>query len=69
MIIWFELGIFLLAFVFAAWQFHDLKKARAERIAREKAQPPRLSPSATEAGLPSGQDAERQPGDAPAGRQ
>lgn len=34
--IWLELGIFLLAFVFAAWQFHDLKKAKAERIAREQ---------------------------------
>ena len=36
--IWIELGIFLLAFVFAAWQFHDLKKAKAERLARERAQ-------------------------------
>ena len=33
--IWMELGVFLLVFVFAAWQFHDLRKARAEREARE----------------------------------
>ena len=36
--IWIELGVFLLVFVFAAWQFHDLKKAKAERIARERMQ-------------------------------
>lgn len=34
--IWIELGVFLLVFVFAAWQFHDLKKARAEREARQR---------------------------------
>ena len=33
--IWIELGVFLLVFVFAAWQFHDLRKARAAREARE----------------------------------
>ncbi len=33
--IWIELGVFLLVFVFAAWQFHDLRQARAEREARE----------------------------------
>ena len=33
--IWIELGVFLLVFVFAAWQFHDLRKARPEREARE----------------------------------
>lgn len=33
--IWIELGVFLLVFVFAAWQFHDLRNARAEREARE----------------------------------
>ncbi len=33
--IWIELGVFLLVFVFAAWQFHDLRKARAEREARQ----------------------------------
>jgi hypothetical protein len=33
--IWIELGVFLLVFVFAAGQFHDLRKARAEREARE----------------------------------
>ncbi len=63
MIIWFELGIFLLAFVFAAWQFHDLKKARAERIAREKAQPPQVSPSAP------APEADRQADDQPSVRQ
>lgn len=36
--IWIELGVFLLVFVFAAWQFHDLKKAKAERLARERQQ-------------------------------
>lgn len=35
--IWIELGVFLLVFVFAAWQFHDLRQARAEREARERA--------------------------------
>jgi len=34
--IWIELGVFLLVFVFAAWQFHDLRKARAEREARQR---------------------------------
>lgn len=69
MIIFFELGIFLLAFVFAAWQFHDLKKARAERIAREKAQPPRLSPSDDEADPASRRDTAPQAVDRPADRQ
>jgi hypothetical protein len=32
--IWIELGIFLLVFVFALHQFHDLKK---ERLKRERA--------------------------------
>lgn len=36
--IWIELGVFLLVFVFAAWQFHDLRKARAEREARQRAE-------------------------------
>lgn len=34
--IWIELSVFLLVFVFAAWQFHDLKKAKAERLSRER---------------------------------
>lgn len=34
--IWIELGVFLLVFVFAAWQFHDLRKARAELEARKR---------------------------------
>ena len=33
--IWIELGVFLLVFVFAIWQFRDLKQARAEREARQ----------------------------------
>lgn len=41
--IWIELGVFLLVFVFAAWQFHDLRKARAER---ERASPPDGGPTA-----------------------
>lgn len=31
--IWIELGVFLLVFVFAIHQFHDLKKAKREREA------------------------------------
>ena len=34
--IWIELGVFLLVFVFAAWQFHDLKREKARRLARER---------------------------------
>ncbi|MEN9775026.1 MAG: hypothetical protein RL322_2096 [Pseudomonadota bacterium] len=33
--IWIELGVFLLVFVFAAWQFHDLRREKAKRLARE----------------------------------
>ncbi len=33
--IWIELGVFLLVFVFAAWQFHDLKREKLKRQARE----------------------------------
>jgi hypothetical protein len=36
--IWIELGVFLLVFVFAAWQFHDLKREKARRLAREREQ-------------------------------
>ena len=39
--IWIELGVFLLVFVFAAWQFHDLRREKRKREARqaqEKAQ-------------------------------
>jgi uncharacterized iron-regulated membrane protein len=32
--IWIELGVFLLVFVFAAWQFHDLKREKQKRLAR-----------------------------------
>ncbi|MEY4653517.1 MAG: hypothetical protein RI884_2098 [Pseudomonadota bacterium] len=42
--IWIELGVFLLVFVFAAWQFHDLRKARAEREARRQAERERADP-------------------------
>ncbi len=38
--IWIELGVFLLVFVFAAWQFHDLKKEKMKRLAREREQAP-----------------------------
>ena len=35
--IWIELGIFLLVFVFALHQFHDLKKERLKReLQRER---------------------------------
>jgi hypothetical protein len=43
--IWIELGVFLLVFVFAAWQFHDLRQARAEREGRERAKADSESPS------------------------
>jgi hypothetical protein len=33
--IWIELGVFLLVFVFAAWQFHDLKREKQKRLARQ----------------------------------
>ncbi len=35
--IWIELGVFLLVFVWALWQFHDLKKERLKREARQRA--------------------------------
>lgn len=35
MAIWFELGIFALAFVFAWWQFRDLRLEREKREKRE----------------------------------
>ena len=34
--IWIELGVFLLVFVFAAWQFHDLRREKERRLARER---------------------------------
>ena len=36
--IWLELGIFALAFVFAWWQFRDLRREREKREARQRAQ-------------------------------
>jgi hypothetical protein len=40
--IWLELGVFLLVFVFAIHQFHDLKqeKRKGEAALRDKAGPP-----------------------------
>lgn len=41
--IWIELGVFLLVFVFAAHQFHDLKQERRRRQAAQQTdteQPP-----------------------------
>jgi hypothetical protein len=32
---WIELGIFALVLVFAWWQLHDVKKAKAQRMAEE----------------------------------
>lgn len=43
--IWIELGVFLLVFVFAAWQFHDLKQEKAKRLAREREQSSSPSPN------------------------
>ena len=43
--IWLELGVFLLVFVFAIHQFHDLKQEKRKRAAalRDKAEPPQLT--------------------------
>jgi hypothetical protein len=40
--IWIELGVFLLVFVFAIHQFHDLKQEKRQREAARKdaAEPP-----------------------------
>jgi hypothetical protein len=34
--LWIELGIFGLVLLFAWWQLHDVKKARAQRLAQEE---------------------------------
>jgi hypothetical protein len=34
--IWIELGVFLLVFIFAAWQFYDLRREKERRLARER---------------------------------
>lgn len=34
--IWIELGLFLGFIIFGFWQLHDVKKAQAERQARER---------------------------------
>ena len=46
--IWIELGIFFVAIAFGIWQLRDVKKAQAERRARERAEAalPRDKPSA-----------------------
>ena len=36
MAIWMELGIFIVVLAFGVWQLWDVKKAKAERVAREK---------------------------------
>lgn len=36
--IWIELGVFLLVFVFAAWQFYDLRREKKRRLARQLAE-------------------------------
>jgi ABC-type nickel/cobalt efflux system permease component RcnA len=36
MAIWMELGIFIVVLAFGFWQLWDVKKAKAERIAREQ---------------------------------
>ena len=40
--IWIELGVFLLVFVFAIHQFHDLRQEKRKREAalRDKVEPP-----------------------------
>ncbi len=35
--IWIELGVFVLAILWAMWQFHDLKQERRRREARQRA--------------------------------
>ena len=62
--IWIELGVFLLVFVFAAWQFHDLKREKLKRLARE-AEAARQSEAMMESGnahsdKPKVQQSERQ---------
>ena len=44
--IWIELGIFFVAIAFGIWQLRDVKKAQAERRARERAE------AATSSGKP-----------------
>lgn len=33
--IWIELGVFFVALAFGIWQLRDVKRAQAERLARE----------------------------------
>lgn len=44
--IWLELGVFGLAFLFAWWQFRDLRRERERREARKRAQENAGSPPA-----------------------
>ncbi|MDP3253455.1 MAG: hypothetical protein Q8M77_16240 [Hydrogenophaga sp.] len=39
MAIWLELGIFIVVLAIGVWQLWDVKKAQAERIAREARKP------------------------------
>jgi hypothetical protein len=41
--IWVELGIFVVAIAFGVWQLRDVKKAQAERRARERAEASKTS--------------------------
>ncbi|MES2978305.1 MAG: hypothetical protein V4731_07775 [Pseudomonadota bacterium] len=34
---WLELGIFIIVLAWAFWQLHDVKKAKRERIEKERA--------------------------------
>lgn len=49
--IWIELGIFLVVIAFGFYQLHDVKKAQAERRAREQAA---KAPEAGAEGQPTG---------------
>lgn len=61
--IWLELGVFGLAFAFAAWQFYDLKREREKRQARQ-AREAREAQAAREAAAPAAET----PADAPSPR-
>jgi hypothetical protein len=54
MAIWIELSIFLVAIVFGFWQLHDVKKAQAERRARERAEAASASSAGAEQTPPHG---------------
>ncbi len=52
--IWIELGIFLVAIAFGFWQLHDVKKAQAERRARERAEAASAAGASAEQNAPHG---------------